>query len=99
MIRSFGDDDTRRIFDGETPKRYPIGIIRPAFRKLVALSAAVDIADMAVPPANRLEKLKGKHDDLWSIRINQQWRIIFRWNAEIAYDVTIIDYHSGKGKL
>jgi proteic killer suppression protein len=58
----------------------------------------VDIADMAVPPANRLEKLKGKHKDRWSVRVTQRWRIMFRWKAGVADDVTIIDYHSGKDK-
>lgn len=99
MIQSFGDEDTKRVINGESPRRYPPDIIRPAYRKLIALANAMDIADMMVPPSNRLEKLKGKHKNYWSVRITQQWRIMFRWNAGIADDVTIIDYHSGKDKL
>jgi proteic killer suppression protein len=99
MIQSFGDDDTRRVINGESPRRYPPEIIRPAYRKLIALANAADIADMAVPPSNRLEKLKGRHAAYWSIRVSPQWRIIFQWSAGVAADVTLIDYHSGKDKL
>lgn len=99
MIRSFGDEDTKRVFNGESPRRYPPEIMRLAFRKLTALSVAHDISDMSVPPSNRLEKLKGRHKDYWSVRITQQWRIRFRWSPGVADDVLITDYHSGKDKL
>lgn len=99
MIESFGDEDTRLVFNGESPRHYPPDIISAAHRKLTALSVAHNIADMAVPPANRLEKLKGVHDDYWSVRINDKWRLTFRWNAGVATEVKIIDYHSGKDKL
>ena len=99
MIKSFGDDDTRRVFEGESPRRYPANIISPAYRKLIALSVAGNIADMSVPSSNRLEKLQGKHKDHYSVRISKQWRIIFQWNAGVASDVKITDYHSGKDKL
>ena len=62
-------------------------------RKLRMLNNSVDIADLRIPPANRLEKLSGKLKDFYSIRINDQWRIIFKWNAGNAFEVEIIDYH------
>lgn len=99
MIESFADEETKQVFNGDSPRRYPPDIISAAHRKLTALSVATNIADMKVPPANRLEKLKGEHEDYWSIRINQQWRVVFRWDAGIATEVKIIDYHSGKDKL
>jgi proteic killer suppression protein len=99
MIESFGDDETKRVFNGESPSVYPPDILGAAYRKLIALSAALNILDMATPPANRLEKLKGQHDDVWSVRINKQWRLVFRWNSGVATDVRITDYHSGKDKL
>lgn len=99
MIRSFGCDDTKAVFNGEAPRRFPPDIISPAYRKLIALGNAHDIRDMATPPSNRLEKLQGKHNDYWSVRVSQQWRITFKWESGVADDVKIVDYHSGKDKL
>ena len=98
MIRSFGCPYTEAVMNSESPRRFPPDIIRAAYRKLVALANAHDITDMAVPPANRLEKLNHPKG-YWSIRINQQWRIVFRWDSGVADAVKIVDYHSGKGKI
>ena len=91
MIRSFGCPYTKAVMNSESPRRFPPDIIRPAYRKLIALANANDIKDMSVPPANRLEKLNNPKG-FWSVRINQQWRIIFRWSDGIADDVQIVDY-------
>lgn len=92
MIRSFGCPHTQALMNSESPKRFPPAILRPAYRKLVALANAHDIADMAVPPANRLEKLSNPKG-YWSVRVNQQWRIVFRWSNGGADDVQLVDYH------
>ena len=93
MIKSFGCADTEMVFNSETPKRFPPDIIRPAYRKLIALANAANIQDMAVPPANRLEKLHGDLAGWWSVRINKQYRIIFKWHDGMAEGVKIVDYH------
>ncbi len=98
MIRSFGCPYTRAVFNSKSPRRFPPDIIRAAYRKLLALANAGDIADMRVPPSNRLEKLSNPKG-YWSVRINQQWRILFRWDSGFADDVMILDYHSGKDKI
>ena len=92
MIRSFGDRATEALFWDEFVRQFQ-GFARPAKRKLEAINAAVRLDDLKVPPANRLEKLKGNLKDLYSIRINDQWRIIFRWVNGEAHDVRITDYH------
>jgi len=92
MIRSFGDRATGALFWDEFVRQFQ-GIARPAKRKLEAINAAVRLDDLKVPPANRLEKLKGNWKDFYSIRINDQWRIIFRWANGEAHDVRITDYH------
>ena len=93
MIRSFGSKDTEYIWNGETVKRLPLTIQETARRKLRMINNSQDIADLRIPPANRLEKLAGKLKDHYSIRINNQWRIIFKWQSGNAYEVEIIDYH------
>jgi proteic killer suppression protein len=93
MIKSFTCSDTKAVFDGESPRRFPPEIIRPAFRKLVALENALILADLAVTPACRLEKLKGDLKGWWSIRVNKQYRLVFRWNDGMAENVKIADYH------
>lgn len=93
MIRSWADRETERLFARERSKRLPPDIQQVALRKLKMISAAVRIGDLALPPSNRLEKLKGDRDGQWSIAINMQWRICFRWEAGNAYDVEIVDYH------
>ena len=93
MIRSFGSKDTEYIWNGETAKRLPGTIQETARRKLRMIHNSQDIADLRIPPANRLEKLAGKLKDYYSIRINDQWRIVFKWQSGNAYEVEIIDYH------
>jgi addiction module HigA family antidote len=92
MIRSFGDRATEALFWDEFVRQFQ-SFARPAKRKLEAINAAVRLDDLKVPPANRLEKLKGNLKDFYSIRINDQWRVIFRWVNGEAHDVRITDYH------
>ncbi len=91
MIVSFGTKDTEKIWNGERLKRMPIEIQQIGRRKLRMLNNSQSIDDLRIPPSNRLEKLKGT--DFYSIRINDQWRIIFRWENNQSYEVEIVDYH------
>ena len=93
MIISFGNSETEKVWNGERVKKLPLEIQNIGRRKLRMLNNSVDIADLRIPPANRLEKLSGKLKNFYSIRINDQWRIIFQWNAGNASEVEIIDYH------
>ena len=93
MIISFGNSETEQVWLGNREKKLPIEVQKIGRRKLRMLNNSVDIADLRIPPANRLEKLSGKLKDFYSIRINDQWRIIFKWNAGNAFEVEIIDYH------
>ena len=92
MIRSFKDRDTARLFDDELIVRFR-AIERQARRKLLYLHRARTIQDLIVPPGNRLEALRGNRKGQHSIRINDQWRICFRWKDGHAYDMEIVDYH------
>jgi toxin HigB-1 len=92
MIKSFGNRRTERLFADELVREFG-GIARRAKRKLEALHAAARLEDLQVPPSNRLEKLKGDLKAFHSIRIDEQWRIIFRWIDGHAHDVAIVDYH------
>ena len=93
MIVSFGTKETEKIWNGERVKKLPNEIQEIARRKLRMLNNSQNIADLQIPPSNRLEKLKGPLKDFYSIRVNDQWRIIFRWNSGNASDVEILDYH------
>ena len=93
MIISFGNSETEKVWNGERVKKPPLEIQNIGRRKLRMLNNSVDIADLRIPPANRLEKLSGKLKNFYSIRINDQWRIIFHWNSGNASEVEIIDYH------
>lgn len=93
MIISFGNSDTEQVWLGNRVKKLPVEIQHIGRRKLRMINNSVDIADLRIPPANRLEKLPGKLKDFYSIRINDQWRIIFKWNSGNASEVEIIDYH------
>jgi proteic killer suppression protein len=93
MIISFGTKETEKIWTGERVKKLPNEIQEVARRKLRMLNNAQNAADLQIPPSNRLEKLKGSLKDFYSIRINDQWRIIFKWNNGNATQVEIIDYH------
>lgn len=93
MILTFGSKDTEKIWHGERAKRIPLEIQQTGRRKLRMLNNSQNITDLKVPPSNRLEKLSGKLKDFFSILINDQWRIIFRWENNHASEVEIIDYH------
>lgn len=93
MIVSFGDKTTQKIWDGEWVKGFSTDIQETARRKLRMLNNSFDIKDLMIPPSNRLEKLKGNLKDFYSIRVNDQWRLIFRWENGNAFNVELIDYH------
>ena len=93
MILSFASKETEKIWNGERSSKLPIAIQEIARRKLRMLNNSQNIADLKIPPSNRLEKLAGTYKDHYSIRINDQWRIIFNWNNGNASLVEIIDYH------
>lgn len=93
MILSFTDRDTERLFRGETCAAQWRAIERIALRKLDMLDAAVTLSNLRSPPGNRLEALKGNRKGQWSIRINDQWRLCFRWDGDGPADVEIVDYH------
>ena len=93
MILSWGSKAAENIWKGNYVKKLPNDIQRTAKRKLVHVHAACRIADLLVPPGNHLEKLTGDKQGYWSIRINDQWRVCFRWKNGNAFDVDIIDYH------
>ena len=93
MIKSFGNKQTEKIYQGERIAKLPLEIQRIGLRKLIMLDQSQDIKDLTIPPSNRLEKLKGNMKAYHSIRINDQWRIIFKWINNNAFDVEIIDYH------
>jgi len=93
MIKSFGDKATEKIWNGIYSKKLPAEIQQIALRKLRMINNAQDLPDLKVPPGNRLEKLKGHLKKFISIRVNKQWRIIFKWIGSDAYEVQIIDYH------
>ncbi len=93
MILSFGSKDTEKIWNGERVKKIPVDIQQTGRRKLRMLHNSVNLADLKIPPANRLEKLSGNLKDFYSIRINDQWRIVFQWINNNAMQVEIMDYH------
>ncbi len=95
MIKTFDDKNTERLFQRNLVKKFPSSIVRSAYRKLLIIDASSNLDDLRIPPGNRLEKLSGKMSDYYSIRINNQWRIIFKWKHNDAYEVKIIDYHKG----
>lgn len=92
MIQSFSDPDTEQLFRTEASRRYS-AIARVALRKLIQLNRARTLLDLTVPPGNRLEALKGNLSGFHSIRINDQWRIVFRWSGVEPAEVRIVDYH------
>ena len=92
MIQSFSDEDTKELFESETNRRFATKS-RVALRKLIQMNQARKLRDLAIPPGNRLEALKGRLSSLYSIRINDQWRIVFRWTDAGPEQVAIVDYH------
>ncbi|MBU0577331.1 type II toxin-antitoxin system RelE/ParE family toxin [Patescibacteria group bacterium] len=93
MIRSFKCKETEKLFDRNVPRKFSKKIHRTALRKLEYVNAATDLNDLRSPPGNHLEKLSGKRKGQHSIRINDQWRICFKWKSGDAYHVEITDYH------
>lgn len=93
MLRSFHDKDTEAVWRRRRSKRLDPPLQRAALRKLAILDAAEVLADLRIPPGNRLEKLSGDRAGQHSIRINQQWRICFRWTEAGPEEVEIVDYH------
>jgi len=93
MIKSFRDKQTEQIFARQFSRRFPQNLHRIAWRKLTMLDAAEQLSDLRVPPGNQLEKLSGDRAGKYSIRINDQWRVCFRWKDGNVYDVEITDYH------
>ncbi len=93
MIASFADKETERVWQGLVSRRLPASIQAKARLKLRMLHAAVRLDDLRIPPANRLEALAGDRKGQYSIRVNEQWRLCFRWQSGQASEVTIVDYH------
>ena len=93
MIVSFACRETERVWNQEFSRRFPPSIQGVMLRKLIMLSKSVSLADLKCPPSNRLEKLKGDRDGQHSIRVNDQYRICFRWKSGNAFNVEIVDYH------
>lgn len=93
MIRSFADSETERFYTTGRSRRLPTDILRRAAMRLTQLNAATRIEDLRMPPSNRLEALKGDRIGQWSVRINDQWRVCFRFDGGDAFDVEVVDYH------
>lgn len=93
VIRSLRGKDTARLFARDPVRRWSSELQHVALRQLRLLDAAMTLDDLRVPPANRLEKLRGERRGQWSIRVNEQWCICFRWEGEDAHDVKLVDYH------
>ena len=93
MIRSFRSKETEKIWKGIRSSKIPLEVQKLGRRKLRMINNSIDLNDLRIPPANRLEKLEGNLKEWHSIRINDQWRIIFKWKEGHAYEIQIIDYH------
>lgn len=93
MIRSFADSETERFFATGKSRRLPADIVRRAAMRLTQLDTATQLGDLRLPPSNHLEALAGGRAGQWSIRINGQWRVCFRFEDGDAHDVEIVDYH------
>ena len=93
VIKNFLDRETQKFWNTGKSRRFPNDIYKRAFRKLQLIHAAPDLDFLRFPPGNNLEKLSGDRQNFYSIRINRQWRICFRWDGEHACDVEIVDYH------
>ena len=93
MINSYGNKETRKIWEGDRIRGLSVEIQEVTRRKLRMLNNSQNVSDLMIPPSNRLEKLKGNFKSFYSIRINDQWRIIFQWKNGNAEQVELIDYH------
>ena len=93
MIKTFKDAETEKIYQRERSRKLPPDIQQAALRKLRMVNNSINLNDLRVPPANRLEKLSGNRAGQYSVRINDQWRICFEWRGSDAFNVEITDYH------
>jgi proteic killer suppression protein len=93
MIKSFGSKETEKIWNGERSKKLPNEIQNIARRKLRMINNSQDLQDLRIPPSNRQEKLGGNLKEFYSIRVNKQWRIIFKWENGNCFEIEITDYH------
>lgn len=93
MIRSFRDNGTEKIFNRSISSKLPFEIQQVALRRLRILNRSISSKDLQIPSGNRLEKLKGDREGQYSIRINERWRICFKWSGSDAFNVEIVDYH------
>jgi len=93
MIRTFADNETERFYTTGKSRRFPPDVLKRAVNRLTQIDAAMVIDDLRMPPSNRLESLIGSRAGQWSIRINEQWRVCFRFENNEACDVEIVDYH------
>jgi len=93
MIQSFGSKESEKVWNGIRSAKLPVEVQKTGRRKLRMINSSIDLNDLRIPPSNRLEKLTGKLKDFHSIRINDQWRIVFKWINGHAYDTEIMDYH------
>jgi proteic killer suppression protein len=93
MIKLFSDIETERLFTTGKSKRFPPDLLKRAIKRLTQIDAAMVIDDLCMPPSNHMEALSGKRTGQWSIRMNDQWRICFRFDNGEAYNVEIVDYH------
>lgn len=93
MIVGFGSKETEKVWHGERVPKWPLSIQETGRRKLRMLNNSQTIGDLSIPPSNRLEKLSGDLKGFYSIRINEQWRIVFKWSEGNASEVRIMDYH------
>lgn len=93
MIKSFNDKDTEQLYTTGTSKEFPVGICKVAIRKIDYLNVVVRLDDLRVAQGNRIEALKGKYKGKYSIRVNDQYRIVFKWQDKDVYEVELIDYH------
>ena len=93
MLKSFGSKETEKIWNGVRSSKIPPEVQKIGRRKLRMLNNSIDLNDLRIPPSNQLEKLSGNLKGFYSIRINDQWRIVFNWQAGHAFEVEIVDYH------
>jgi len=93
VIRHFKDKETQKIFERQRSRKFPADIQQVALRKLRMLNRAETLQDLRVPPANRLERLRGKREGQYSIRVNDPWRVCFEWQDGDALNVELVDYH------
>lgn len=93
VIKSFADRETEKLWNGLRSRAVPAQLRERALAKLISVGIATSVRELEVPPGNRLEKLRGDREGQWSIRINQQYRVCFRFQGSDAYDVEVVDYH------